>query len=151
MQTSLAALFERDLNRLIKEIKSYNDENDMWKIVEGISNSAGNLVLHLIGNLNHFFGTTLANTGYIRDRDKEFSDKNVSREKLIDDINDTIAMIKNALEKISNDDLEKDFPVEINNTISSTGFILIHLSGHLNYHLGQINYHRRMSKGLLWR
>ncbi len=144
MLSEITELFERDLNRLIKEIQSYEDENDIWKIQPGISNSAGNLVLHLVGNLNHFIGATLANTGYIRDREKEFSDKNVPRIKLINDITETIVIIKSALKNLLKNDLEKDFPLAINNTISSTQFILIHLSGHLNYHLGQINYHRRL-------
>ena len=144
MLISLTTLFERDLNRLIKEIQSYEDENDIWRIKEGISNSAGNLVLHLIGNLNHFVGATLGNTGYLRDREKEFSDKNVPQKKLIEDIDDTIVVVRTALKNLSKDDLEKDFPHSFNNTISSTEFVLLHLLGHLNYHLGQINYHRRL-------
>lgn len=144
MLAEISGLFERDLNRLVKEIQSYEDENEIWRIKEGISNSTGNLVLHLIGNLNHFIGATLGNTGYVRNRGKEFSDKNIPRKKLIEDINETIPVIKTALKDLSKDDLEKDFPLAINNTISSTQFILIHLSGHLNYHLGQINYHRRL-------
>ena len=144
MLAAITNLFERDLDKLVKEIQSYEDENDIWRIKEGISNSAGNLALHLIGNLNHFIGSTLGNRGYVRNRDKEFSDKDVPKIKLIEDINETIQVIKRALKNLSRDDLEKDFPVAINNTISSTQFILLHLSGHLNYHLGQINYHRRL-------
>ena len=144
MLISITTLFERDLNRLIKEIQSYEDEKDIWRIKEGISNSAGNLVLHLIGNLNHFVGATLGNTGYLRDREKEFSDKNVPQKKLIEDIDDTIVVVRTALKDLSKDDLEKDFPHSFNNTISSTEFVLLHLLGHLNYHLGQINYHRRL-------
>lgn len=144
MLTATTNLFERDLNKLIEEINLYKNENDLWKIKEGISNSTGNLALHLIGNLNHFIGATLGNTGYVRNRDKEFSDKNIPRKKLIEDINETIAVIKSSLKKLSMDDLEKDFPLAINNTIFSTQFILMHLFGHLNYHLGQINYHRRL-------
>ncbi|MEO8568801.1 MAG: DUF1572 family protein [Ginsengibacter sp.] len=144
MLTSITALFERDLNRLIKEIQSYKDDNDIWRIKEGISNSAGNLALHLIGNLNHFVGATLGNTGYVRDREKEFSDKNVPQKKLIEDIGETIVVVRTALKNLSKDDLEKDFPHSFNNIISSTEFVLLHLLGHLNYHLGQINYHRRL-------
>lgn len=144
MLAAITYLFERDLDKLVKEIQSYEDENDIWRIKEDISNSAGNLVLHLIGNLNHFIGAILGNTGYVREREKEFSEKNVPRKKLIEDINETIQIIKSVLKNLSKDDLEKNFPVAINNTISSTQFILLHLSGHLNYHLGQINYHRRL-------
>ena len=144
MLSSLTSLFERDLSKLIEEISLYKNETDLWKIKEGISNSGGNLTLHLVGNLNHFIGATLGNTGYVRDRDKEFSLKDIPRKQLIADINDTSAMLINTLSSLSQDDLEKDFPHPINNKISSTGFILVFLLAHLNYHLGQINYHRRL-------
>ena len=52
----LAELYERDLDKLRTEIASYENEPDLWKTDEGISNSAGNLCLHLTGNLKHFFG-----------------------------------------------------------------------------------------------
>ena len=140
----ISALFERDLNRLIKELEAYNEETTLWKLEPGISNSAGNLTLHLIGNLNHFIGTGILHSGYVRERDKEFSDKNVPREKLISDVRDVIVMIKNAMNNFSVEDLEKDFPIEINNTTTSAHHTITHLYGHLNYHLGQINYHRRL-------
>ena len=144
LKETLIEIFERDLQKLITELNLYKAEEDMWLVKDGISNSAGNLSLHLMGNLNHFIGATLGNTGYVRNREKEFSDKNISRKKLIEDINETIHVIKTTLKNFSKNDLEKDFPLAINNTISSTQFILMHLSGHLNYHLGQINYHRRL-------
>ncbi|HCX22935.1 MAG TPA: DinB superfamily protein, partial [Cytophagales bacterium] len=77
MNTELAELFTRDLNRLIKELEQYPNEEQLWVVTEGINNSAGTLTLHLIGNLNHFFGAILGNTGYIRNREAEFSDRNI--------------------------------------------------------------------------
>ena len=136
--------FEKGLNKLIDEINLYNNEDDLWKIKEGISNSGWNLTLHLIGNLNHFIGAILTNTDYIRERDKEFSLKNIPRTQLIEAINNINAVIKNTLPVLSEDDLQKEFPVKINNKTSSTRFILMHLLTHLNYHLGQVNYHRRL-------
>jgi hypothetical protein len=144
MLPTFSSLFERDLSKLIEEISLYKSETDLWKIKEGISNSGGNLTLHLVGNLNHFIGATLGGTGYVRERDKEFSLKDIPRKQLIDDINNTSAILTNTLSSLSQDDLEKDFPLPINNKISSTGFILMFLLAHLNYHLGQINYHRRL-------
>ena len=144
MLSTLSSLFVRDLSKLIEEISLYKNEPDLWKIKKGISNSGGNLTLHLVGNLNHFIGATLGGTGYVRERDKEFSLKDIPRKQLIADINDTSAMLINTLSSLSQDDLEKDFPHPINNKISSTGFILMFLLAHLNYHLGQINYHRRL-------
>ncbi len=137
-------LFERDLNKLITEIESYKDENDIWKTKGNISNSAGNLVLHLIGNLKHFIGAMLGNTGYIREREKEFSEKDIPITQLIDALKETIIVVKNTLLHLSEDELHKDFPVAIGGKISSMQYILIYLLAHLNYHLGQVNYHRRI-------
>ena len=144
MQQIFFPFFERDLNKLIEEISLYKSEEDIWKIKEGISNSAGNLTLHLVGNLKHFIGTTLGKTGYVRERDKEFSEKNIPRHQLISDVKDTIAIIKNTLSKLNTDSLEQDFPITLNNMVSSTASVLVYLLAHLNYHLGQVNYHRRL-------
>ena len=144
MQQIFFPFFERDLNKLIEEISLYKSEEDIWKIKEGISNSAGNLTLHLVGNLKHFIGTTLGKTGYVRERVKEFSEKNIPRHQLISDVKDTIAIIKNTLSKLDSDSLEQDFPITLNNMVSSTASVLVYLLAHLNYHLGQVNYHRRL-------
>lgn len=136
--------FEKGLNKLAEELNLYKEENDIWKTKDGISNSAGNLALHLVGNLNHFIGKTLGGTDYIRDREKEFSLKNIPRQKLITDIQQVSEVIRNTLPKLSEEDLKKDFPLKINEETFSTENMLLHLIGHLNYHLGQVNYHRRM-------
>jgi uncharacterized damage-inducible protein DinB len=141
---SLIEIFERDLNKLIVEINLYKDENSLWIIKEGIGNSAGNLCLHLIGNLNHFIGAALGNSGYVREREKEFSLKDIPRKELVSNIEKTIAVVKESLSKLAAADFEKDFPIEIFGKPQKTDFILIHLTTHLTYHLGQINYHRRL-------
>ena len=144
VKESLIEIFERDLNKLITEINLYHDNNSLWVIKEGISNSAGNLCLHLTGNLNHFIGAVLGNSGYIREREKEFSSKNIARKDLISGIENTITVIKNSLTDLPSADLEKNFPVEVFGKPLTTGFLLLHLTTHLTYHLGQINYHRRL-------
>jgi Protein of unknown function (DUF1572) len=141
---ALIELFERDLQRLKKEIELYRDEDNLWVLKEGISNTAGNLCLHLVGNLNHFIGATLGNTGYVRYREDEFSLKNIPRQDLITNIENCILIVREALQKLNDAELEKDFPLEKHGTIVSTANMLIHLYGHLSYHLGQINYHRRL-------
>ncbi len=65
----LSEFFERDIIKLKEEIVLYKDETNLWKVENKISNSAGNLCLHLIGNLNHFIGATVGNTGYVRQRE----------------------------------------------------------------------------------
>lgn len=137
-------LFKRDLLKLKQEIESYNDQSKLWYVEKGISNSAGNLCLHLIGNLNHFIGATLGNTGYVRNRELEFSQKNVPADELVKSINDTMMVVENTLTKFSDNILNEDFPLLYNNKRVSTMLMLTHLLTHLGYHLGQINYFRRL-------
>jgi len=141
---NITTFFERDLDKLKEEINLFKNEEDIWKIKEGITNPAGNLVTHLLGNLNHFIGKTLGNTDYVRKRDEEFSVKNTPREKLISDINSLKETIKNTLSHLSEEDLEKEFPVKIQEQTFTTQNMLIYLLAHFNYHLGQVNYLRRM-------
>lgn len=144
MISAITSLFERDLNKLEEEINLYKNEEDLWKIKEGISNSGGNLALHLVGSLNHFIGATLGSTGYIRERDKEFSLKNIPRLQIVQDIKNTIEVINNTLSHLTNEDIKKDFPVPVGNKTSSMSYTLLFFVSHLSYHLGQVNYHRRL-------
>lgn len=146
LKQSLINIFERDLNKLKSEIELYEDENNLWKLQEGISNSAGNLCLHLIGNLNHFVGATLGKNGFVRNRDAEFASKNESRENLLSEIDKTIEVIKIALQNLKDEDFNENFPVEKHGETVKINFMLLHLLTHFNYHLGQINYHRRLTQ-----
>jgi uncharacterized damage-inducible protein DinB len=141
---TLKSLFNRDLNKLKLEIESYETESRIWEIDKNISNSAGNLCLHLIGNLNTYIGAELGKTGYIRNRELEFSLKDVHRSELISKIEATISVVNNTLDSLSKTDLELIYPQIVFEKEMTTGFFLVHLSTHLAYHLGQINYHRRL-------
>ncbi|OIR00721.1 hypothetical protein GALL_172460 [mine drainage metagenome] len=141
---TLQQLFKRDLEKLKVEIESYHDEKKLWHVEKSISNSAGNLCLHLIGNLNHFIGAEFGKTGYVRDRPLEFSDKNVPRKILIEKINETINAVDMSLGKLTESQLQQDYPVIVFAEKMSNEFFLVHLAVHLSYHLGQINYHRRL-------
>lgn len=141
---TLITLFTRDLNSLKKEINSYSNESTLWLVPEGISNSAGNLCLHLVGNLNHFIGATLGNTGYVRQRDLEFSLNDVPKEKLILQVNDTIEVVVSTLDGLSDSDLQQEYKHRVFKEPMTTEYFLVHLTMHLAYHLGQINYHRRL-------
>lgn len=144
LKKALVEIFERDLKKLKSEINLYVSEEELWMVRDEISNSAGNLCLHLTGNLNHFIGATLGETGYIRDRDSEFLSKNVARQDLIAEIEKTIDVVKNALNRLFDENFDKNFPVEKHGETVKTDFMLLHLLTHFNYHLGQINYHRRL-------
>lgn len=141
---TLSELFARDLRVLANEINLYENEADLWIVRDGINNSAGNLCLHLLGNLQHFIGALLGNSGYVRDRDREFSDKNVARAELLAGIDATIDIVSRTLNQLPAAQLEEDFPVKKRDQTVSTEHMLLHLFGHLSYHLGQVNYHRRL-------
>jgi len=136
--------FEKDINKLKEEISLYKSESDLWKLKGDIKNSPGTLALHITGNLKHFIGAQLGKTGYLRERDKEFSDRNISKEKLLTGLNEALEVVKTTLPKLSDEDLKKDFPIPFLEKTCPTIEILFILYGHLNYHLGQINYHRRL-------
>jgi uncharacterized damage-inducible protein DinB len=136
--------FKRDLEKLKQEIGLYKDEAKLWVIEEGITNSAGNLCLHLVGNLNTYIGAEIGKTGYIRHREMEFSLKNLSKKKLIEMIESTINTVESTLDLLTEEELENEYPLLVFTEKTSTGYLLVHLTVHLGYHLGQINYHRRI-------
>ncbi|MFD0792792.1 DinB family protein [Mucilaginibacter litoreus] len=141
---TLKILFFRDLNKLKQELELYKSEANIWRISGDILNSAGNLILHLIGNLNTYIGAVLGNTGYVRNRPEEFSLKNVSRQEMIDKIERTIQMLGDVLDSLTEDQLQSEYPQEVNDSKVLTEYFLVHLATHLSYHLGQLNYHRRL-------
>ena len=144
MKQSLIKLFDRDLLKLKTEIEAYSSEELLWVVKREISNSAGNLCLHLMGNLNHYLGAQLGNTGYIRNRPLEFSDKNVPRATLIQQIEEARLMLKEVIPTLSDGVLTQSHTEEYNKGQDTNEYFLIHLYGHFNYHLGQINYHIRL-------
>ena len=144
MIQSLKTLFLRDLNKLRKEIESYKEESKLWIIDKNIANSAGNLCLHLVGNINTYIGKELGGTDYIRNRDLEFSQKDIPQAELLKKIDETILVVDKALDTVTDQQLEEEYPVIVFTDKMTTGFFLVHLLAHLDYHLGQINYHRRL-------
>lgn len=141
---TLRQLFARDLNRLQEEITSYHDESRIWQFEKGIANSAGNLCLHLVGNLSTYISAALGGVPYARDRDQEFSLKGVPRPELVRRIATTRDQVAQALQRLTTDDLRAEYPLLVLEAKTSTEYFLVHLTTHLAYHLGQINYHRRL-------
>lgn len=143
MQKSLSAVFEKDLIRLKTEIEAYTDEEKLWIKAEGINNSAGNLCLHILGNLNNYIGAILGNTGFVRNRPSEFSEI-TTKDNLLKSLDETTEMVKKTISNLDFDVFDQTYPDNVFGREMKTDYFLIHLVGHLNYHLGQINYHRRI-------
>lgn len=141
---TLTLLFRRDLNKLRSEIELYQDEKNLWVVAHQIPNSAGNLCLHLAGNLQAFIGAVLGQSGYVRQRELEFSLKDVPRSELLQQIDTTLAVVEKTLAGLTEAELDAEYPMIVFKDKMSTGYFLVHLATHLGYHLGQVNYHRRL-------
>src|SRR5687768_11755523 len=140
----LIQIFERDLSNVSEELTLYKDDASIWELKEGLPVTGGNLCLHIAGNLQHFIGTVLGDTGYVRNKNAEFSAKNISRQKLIDLIHETKSVVKDTLEQVTKKELDNPYPQQVLDEPVTTEFFLLHLVTHLNYHFGQINFHRKL-------
>jgi uncharacterized damage-inducible protein DinB len=145
--SAIASLLDRDLRTLRREVEAYPDDRALWQQVPGISNVAGTLVLHLAGNLQHYFGARLGGTAYIRNRAAEFTRRDVPRAELLREIEAARAAVKTAMSRIAEPDLAAEFPEAVGGVMVRTGEYLIHLTTHFAYHLGQLDYHRRVVTG----
>ena len=141
---TLRTLYTRDLNRLKQEISLYKSEPAIWHVEKDIANSAGNLCLHLVGNLKTYIGAELGKHPYTRNRDAEFSLKNVPRSELLRSVDEAIFILNSSLDNLTAADLEAEYPLLVFDAKTSTEYFLVHLAAHLTYHLGQVNYHRRL-------
>ena len=144
LTTSISNLFERDVISLINEILAYPNDDDLWKIAGEIKNPGGNLALHIAGNLRYYIGHVLNDSGYKRDRKQEFSIKNVSKDEIVELLETANVEVRDCLENMKEERLNDPFPIDVLGYETTVLHFLLHLYGHLNYHLGQINYHRRM-------
>ncbi|HJR15651.1 MAG TPA: DinB family protein [Gemmatimonadales bacterium] len=147
LQESIAAILDRDLRALRREVEAYPNEQALWQEVPGIANVAGTLVLHLAGNVQHYVGARLGQTGYIRNRPAEFTRRDVSRAELVREIEAARAAVRSALSGSTVPNLEAEFPEVVGSAKVNTGDYLVHLATHFAYHLGQIDYHRRVVTG----
>jgi uncharacterized damage-inducible protein DinB len=147
LATELAALFARDLTRLIQELRAFPDTASIWQTAPGVANAAGTLALHLEGGLRHFIGFHLGQIAYTRQRPLEFSARGVEQAELIARLDAVKEMVPRVIAGLSEAQLDKDFPEVVLDKPMPTRQWLIHLLGHLNYHLGQVDYLRRFVTG----
>ena len=140
----VARVLARDVKAVRRELEAYPDEPSVWALPPGVANSGGTLALHLAGNLQHFFGAVLGGSGYKRDRAAEFAKRDVPRSALIVELEAAIVAIGLGMSQVSEARLAEEFPEAIAGHRIVMGEWLIHLVSHTGYHLGQIDYHRRL-------
>ena len=147
LSKELADLFARDIARLVQELKAFPDTASVWKTVPGVSNAAGTLALHLEGNLREYIGRQLGQIDFVRDRPWEFTARGLDRDDLIARIETVHEAIPPIIAHLSDEQLEARFPENVLGRPLTTRQFLVHLNGHLNYHLGQVDYLRRVVTG----
>jgi hypothetical protein len=143
MLDSILKVLVRDIGSVVKQIELYPDDALVWEAVPGLSNPGGTLALHLAGNLQHFVGTVLGRTGYVRDRDAEFSRRGLPRRDLVQELERARLAVASTLGSLDPARLGEPYPAEVAGVRLETGLFLVHLAAHLAYHLGQLDYHRR--------
>ena len=144
---TIRTIMLREMSSLVREVQAYPDDESLWYTPAGITNSGGTLVLHLAGNLKHFVGAILGGTGYVRERDGEFSRRGLTRAQLKDQVDEAARVVDETLAGLSADAWDEDYPIAVGGRTLRTSEFLIHLASHLAYHLGQIDYHRRITTG----
>ena len=147
LTAELSRIFTRDLTRLAQEIRAFPDAESVWRTAPGVSNAAGTLVLHLEGNLREFIGRVLGGIAYTRDRPAEFDTRGVSPEALVARIEAVRDLVQHVVGGLVVERLSAPFPGGFFDEPLSIQAVLLHLNGHLNYHLGQVDYMRRHVTG----
>jgi uncharacterized damage-inducible protein DinB len=147
MLTEVRTVLLRDVDTLRREIALYPDEASLWRELPGLPNTGGTLALHLAGNLRHYIGATLGGSGYVRDRAAEFATRGLTRAELSALVDQARAEVSRALDLIDPASLDSPYPAAFDGRSISTRLFLLHLAVHLTYHLGQLDYHRRMVSG----
>jgi len=144
LSSVLVNFYLRDIRKLVEEINLFRNEENLWETHGSVKNSSGNLALHIIGGTNYLIGSTLARTGYVRNRDQEFLQKGVPRKDLVAQLEALIPMISETLNALTPEQMEAEYPLIFDGAKRPVSYILVQLLLHLNYHLGQVNYLRRM-------
>ena len=147
LRSTIQHILTRELLALRRGIEAYPDDASVWRPMPGIANVGGTLALHIAGNLQHFVGAVLGGTGYVRDRDAEFARRDVSRDEILREIDAAIAAVERGLQSIGDDALPRTYPEKVAGRDVVTADYLVHLASHLSYHLGQLDYHRRIVTG----
>lgn len=127
-----------------KQVHKWADplsQEQFWRNPYGYGNSVGHLVLHLTGNLSYYIGTRIAETGYIRNRDLEFTEtRKLPKDEVLKKFDDTVAMVANTIRKQRPEDWMKAYSAERESEAKERFMILLRCAGHAYHHVGQIVY-----------
>jgi hypothetical protein len=143
----ISLLLTRELSAFSRELDLFQDETLIWATLPGVSNSAGTLTLHVCGNLQHYVGAVLGNTGYVRDRNLEFSARDIPAHLLQANLAETAEVVRTVLTGLTGQSLRDDYPDILGGPRLPAGLFLLHLTTHLAFHLGQAGYLRRILTG----
>jgi uncharacterized damage-inducible protein DinB len=136
----LAGEYRRRAEDLHKWADSLSDEQ-FWRNPYSYGNSVGHLVLHLTGNLNYYIGAQIAGTGYIRDRDLEFTETRRPRKAaVLRKFDDTISMVLASLQHQTEADWTLPYSAEREPEAEDRFRAFLHCATHLFHHVGQIIY-----------
>jgi uncharacterized damage-inducible protein DinB len=144
---TIRVLLERELDTFIREIESYPTDDSVFATPAGITNSAGSLALHCAGNLQHFIGSRIGNSGYVRDRDAEFARRGLTRAEVVAELARAKQAVHDALTSLDSAAVPATYPDKVAGRSMSSEVFVLHLVAHLAYHLGQVDYHRRITTG----
>ena len=147
LRATVLAILRRDLAAVRRSVDAYPDDASVWAERPGLPNTGGTLVLHLSGNLQKYLGAVLGHTGYVRDRDAEFARRDVPRAALRAELDAAAEAVARGIAALGDDTLDAPYPEPIGGRMVTTGVFLLHVSSHLAYHLGQLDYHRRVVTG----
>jgi hypothetical protein len=137
----------RELEGFEREVSLYPDDETLWKTLPGVTNSAGNLAMHIAGNLQHYVGTVLGGTGYVRNRDAEFAHRSGTRAEVVAELRKTAGVVRDVLPRVSEEKLAGEFPESVMGMRFGASTFLVHLCAHAGFHLGQAGYLRRALTG----
>lgn len=143
VRTALIEELEQ-LRNAVHELAEPLSERELWRKPVEPGNSVGHLILHLTGNLNHYVGAQLGGTGYVRDREREFTqEQHPAKPVLLASLDAAVATFHRVVEGLSAEQLAAPYPHGASGSVLKT---LVHTVAHFALHRGQMSYLARLAK-----
>jgi len=140
IRTAFAYEYRNRAAELHKWVDPLSDEQ-FWRNPFSHGNSVGHLVLHLTGNLSYYVGAQIAKTGYVRNRDLEFSEpRKLPKAEVLRKFDETISMVIATIEKQAEADWTALYTAEREPDSKNRVTLILRCASHLYHHVGQIIY-----------